>query len=39
MNDNNAVAAKCGNKNCKCEDCECSQEDSCDCKEGSNEWR
>ena len=44
MNMINAVAAKCGNENCKCENCtcencQCSQENPCACSKGPNEWR
>jgi len=44
MNDVNAVAAKYGNNNCKCENCtcktcECSQENTCACSKGPNEWQ
>ena len=44
MNMINAVAAKCGNENCKCENCtcencECSQENLCACSERQGEWR
>lgn len=36
MKDNNAAAAVCNNKNCTCENCQCSFENPCVCSKGKS---